>query len=84
MEPNDRDSTRVYSYITTVLGGICKGCVCFLAGFVFCGVSVEGGDLRLTSSSAGCLVVAETLDPKVVLHVLILGVVTLSAGGQLG
>ncbi|MPC13013.1 hypothetical protein E2C01_005730 [Portunus trituberculatus] len=41
-------------------------------------------DLRLTSGGASGLVVAEALDPKVVLHVLILGVETLSAGGQLG
>ena len=44
----------------------------------------QRGDLRLTSGGASGLVVAEALDPKVVLHVLILGVVTLSAGGQLG
>lgn len=45
---------------------------------------LRGGDLRLTSGGASGLVVAEALDPKVVLHVLILGVETLSAGCQLG
>lgn len=58
-------------------------CVCFPTASVFCGVS-HGGDLRLTSGGASGLVVAEALDPKVVLYVLILRVVTLSAGGQLG